>query len=49
MASRGLENIEGSIAPSSFNQRLYSDLNIPDMNSNQRLCSIQLNEFNYLP
>nr|TKR98727.1 hypothetical protein D5086_0000200440 [Populus alba] len=49
MASRGLENIEGSIAPSSFNQHLYSDLNIPDMNSNQRLCSVQLNEFNYLP
>ena len=49
MASRGLENIEGSIAPSSFNQRLYSDLNISDMNSNQRLCSVQLNEFNYLP
>jgi hypothetical protein len=48
MASRGMENMESSIAPS-FNQRLYSDLNLPDMNSNQRLCSVQLNEFNYLP
>ena len=49
MASRGLENMEGSIAPSSFNQRLYFDLNLLNMNSNQRLCSVQLNEFNYLP
>ena len=49
MASRGMENMESSIAPSSFNQHLYSDLNLPDMNSNQRLCSVQLNEFNYLP
>jgi hypothetical protein len=30
--------MESSIAPS-FNQRLYSDLNLLDMNSNQRLCS----------
>jgi hypothetical protein len=49
MASRGLENMESSIAPSSFYQCLYSDLNLPDMNSNQHLCSVQLNEFSYLP
>jgi hypothetical protein len=49
MASRGLEDMESSIAPSLLNQRLCSDLNLPDLNSNQRLCSVQLNEFNYLP
>jgi len=48
MASCGLEIMESFIAPSSFNQHLYSDLNLPDMNSNQHLCSVQLNEFNYL-
>jgi hypothetical protein len=49
MASRGLEDMESFIAPSLLNQRLCSDLNLSDLNSNQRLCSVQLNEFNYLP
>ena len=36
-------------ASASQNQRQYSELNPPDMNTNQRLCSVQLNDFNYLP
>ena len=47
-----MENSSSSQNPHSSpsqNQCQSADLNLPDMNSNQRLCSVQLNDFNYLP
>lgn len=42
-------NQSGMEGSASSNQRVCADMNLSDLNTNQRLCSVKLNDFNYLP